>query len=129
MGKMNLDINLISKEVAVRVNQSIIGFPTENRVVIVSPSETERVTDSGLFIPGTVKEGVPRKGVIVKMGEITEEYKSLQHQLHIGDVITYGLYAGKELEPNFKNEVKEVENQTFTVLSTTEIIYIEPNRK
>lgn len=129
MGKMNLDINLISKEVALRVNQYIVGFPTENRVVIVSPNDMERVTNTGLFIPSNVKEGVPRKGVIVKLGEITEEYKSLQHNLHIGDIITYGLYAGKELEPNFTSEIKEIENQTFTVLSTTEIIYIEPNNK
>ena len=33
-------------------------------------------TRSGLIIPEQVKEGVPRKGVVVKSGEITEEYKT-----------------------------------------------------
>ena len=85
----------------------------------------------GLIIPEQVKEGVPRKGVIVKLGEITEEYRTYRDLVQIGRIVTYGLYAGKELE--FETDKltpglqQLLEKNTLTVLSMNEIIYSEPN--
>ena len=72
---MNYSMTFISPLVAEKFNQELPGCPTENRVLILSPKEVNQ-TKSGLIIPEQVKEGVPRKGVVVKSGEITEEYKT-----------------------------------------------------
>ena len=71
---MNYSMTFISSLVAEKFNRELPGCPTENRVLILSPKEVNQ-TRSGLIIPEQVKEGVPRKGVVVKSGEITEEYK------------------------------------------------------
>lgn len=128
---MDLKLNLPSKQVAEKISESLVGSPTENRVVIISPKESDRQTSSGLYVPDIVKEGVPRKGVIIGFGPITEEYNTYRHMLKIGHIITYGLYAGKELEPTFKDEELEraFKDHTFTILSLNEVIYVEPNNR
>lgn len=128
---MDLKLNLPNLSTATKLSNSILGQPTENRVVIVSPKESDRKTSSGLYVPDIVKEGVPRKGVIVGFGPLTDEYITYKRQLSIGDIITYGLYAGKELEPTFSNEeiAKAFKDHTFTILSLNEVIYVEPNKQ
>lgn len=116
--------------VADQFDKQLPGCPTENRVLILSPKEVNQ-TRSGLIIPEQVKEGVPRKGVIVKLGEITEEYRTYRDLVQVGRIVTYGLYAGKELE--FETDKltpglqQLLEKNTLTVLSMNEIIYSEPN--
>lgn len=124
---MEVNLNLPSKEVAKELCKGIVGEPTENRVMIISPKESERKTNSGLYVPDTVKEGVPRKGVIVKFGPITSEYNTYQHQLKIGSIVTYGLYAGKEIDPTFIDQKLKstFKDHTFTILSMNELIYVE----
>lgn len=123
-------LNLISTMVADLMAKCIPGTPTENRVLIISPKDVN-TTKSGIIIPGQVKEGVPRKGVVLIQGEITEDYKTYRDATVKGRVVTYGLYAGKELEFDldlFPEQVHEVvKNSTFSVLSMSEIIYSEPN--
>lgn len=127
---MNYSMTFISTYVAEKLNQSLPGTPTENRVLIVSPKNVN-TTKAGIIIPGQVKEGVPRKGVIIKSGEITEEYKTYRDLCQIGRIVTYGMYAGKELEfdtsllPEALSKI--MENNEITVLSMNEIIYSEPN--
>ena len=94
---MNYSLTFISAMVADQFDKQLPGCPTENRVLILSPKEVNQ-TRGGLIIPEQVKEGVPRKGVIVKLGEITEEYRTYRDLVQIGRIVTYGLYAGKELE-------------------------------
>ena len=94
---MNYSLSFISAMVAAQFDNQLPGCPTENRVLILSPKEVNQ-TRGGLIIPEQVKEGVPRKGVIVKLGEITEEYRTYRDLVQIGRIVTYGLYAGKELE-------------------------------
>ena len=91
---MNYSLSFISAMVAAQFDNQLPGCPTENRVLILSPKEVNQ-TRSGLIIPEQVKEGVPRKGVIVKLGEITEEYRTYRDLVQIGRIVTYGLYAGK----------------------------------
>lgn len=127
---MNYSLTFISAMVAAQFDKQLPGCPTENRVLILSPKEVNQ-TRSGLIIPEQVKEGVPRKGVIVKLGEITEEYRTYRDLVQIGRIVTYGLYAGKELE--FETDKltlglqQILEKNTLTVLSMNEIIYSEPN--
>jgi co-chaperonin GroES (HSP10) len=127
---MNYSLSFISAMVAAQFDKQLPGCPTENRVLILSPKEVNQ-TRSGLIIPEQVKEGVPRKGVIVKLGEITEEYRTYRDLVQIGRIVTYGLYAGKELE--FETDKltpglqQLLEKHTLTVLSMNEIIYSEPN--
>nr|DAQ29071.1 MAG TPA: co-chaperonin [Caudoviricetes sp.] len=127
---MNYSLTFISAMVADQFDKQLPGCPTENRVLILSPKEVNQ-TRSGLIIPEQVKEGVPRKGVIVKLGEITEEYRTYRELVQIGRIVTYGLYAGKEME--FETEKLSpalqqlLEKNTLTVLSMNEVIYSEPN--
>lgn len=127
---MNYSLTFVSVAVAQKFNEELPGSPTENRVLILSPKEVNQ-TKSGLFIPEQVKEGVPRKGVIVKLGEITEEYRTYRDLVQVGRIVTYGLYAGKEME--FETDKltpglqQLLEKNTLTVLSMNEIIYSEPN--
>lgn len=127
---MNYSLTFVSVAVAQKFNEELPGSPTENRVLILSPKEVNQ-TKSGLFIPEQVKEGVPRKGVVVKSGIITEEYNTYKDFVGIGRIVTYGLYAGKEME--FETDKltpglqQLLEKNTLTVLSMNEIIYSEPN--
>lgn len=127
---MNYSLTFVSVAVAQKFNEELPGSPTENRVLILSPKEVNQ-TKSGLFIPEQVKEGVPRKGVVVKSGIITEEYNTYKDLVAIGRIVTYGLYAGKEME--FETDKLSpalqqlLEKNTLTVLSMNEVIYTEPN--
>lgn len=127
---MNYSLSFISAMVAAQFDKQLPGCPTENRVLILSPKEVNQ-TCSGLIIPEQVKEGVPRKGVIVKLGEITEEYRTYRDLVQIGRIVTYGLYAGKEMEFETDKLIpglqQLLEKNTLTVLSMNEIIYSEPN--
>lgn len=127
---MNYSLTFVSVAVAQKFNEELPGSPTENRVLILSPKEVNQ-TKSGLFIPEQVKEGVPRKGVVVKSGIITEEYNTYKDFVGIGRIVTYGLYAGKEME--FETDKLSpalqqlLEKNTLTVLSMNEVIYTESN--
>ena len=127
---MNYSLTFISAMVADQFDKQLPGCPTENRVLILSPKEVNQ-TRSGLIIPEQVKEGVPRKGVIVKLGEITEEYRTYRDLVQVGRIVTYGLYAGKELEfetDKLSPALKQLlEKNVLTVLSMNEVVYSEPN--
>ena len=109
---------------------SLGGLIPENKLLILTPKEQE-YNVNGIIIPGTAKEDLPRKGVVIQSGEITEEYRTYKDLVNPGRVITYGLYAGKEIEfpkEAFPIELRpEFERQKFTVLSLTEIAYSENN--
>lgn len=123
---MNINLQLITSDQAKEICRNLRGNPTENRVVVAFNSGDKK-TDSGLFIPGTVKEDIPRKGVVVAFGPITEEMVTYQSMMGIGSVITYGLYAGKEVEPTWKEGYEPFADVKYSVLSLNEIIYVEPN--
>lgn len=115
--------NLVSVTAAYQINQSLSGTPTENRLLLVVPQNDAR-TASGLIIPGVDKESIPRKGVVVQFGPM-DQTQTILSSLEIGSIVTYGLYAGKEIEFNELN----IENQKFFILSITEIMYVEKNNQ
>lgn len=121
MAKVKL--NLISVEEARSLNSKLkgIGTPTNGRVLILSPVG-EVQTQTGLYVPSDRdKETVPRKGVVVQIPKLSSEQKEDYPGLQVGSVVTYGIYAGKEVD------VLDLPNQVATILSLTEILYIETN--
>lgn len=125
MSELNVELALLSESAAISLNSKIPGEPTENRILIAVPNG-ETLSKGGLFVPSTVKEGVPRKGVVVKIGPISEGHEIYGKQLKIGSIVTYGLYAGKSISIDIESNI---EGQEFNVLSFNEIIYIEPNNR
>lgn len=126
----------ISTAVAEKVKKVLIsrGCPTENRVLILSPKDQD-IKQGSIIIPGQVKDGIPRKGVVIMTGNIDERYQSyeMDHLVDTGRILTYGLYAGKELD--FPNDIFreagieiDLDQNKFTVLDINEIIYSEVNQ-
>nr|DAY40891.1 MAG TPA: chaperonin [Caudoviricetes sp.] len=134
---MYVEQNFISKEQAKEICKSLAnnlgGYLPENRVMIVTPNNTD-VKVGNILLPDTTdKKDLPRKGVIVQMGCLSEENIYYKDLLSIGRVLTYGMYAGKELDfpQELFSTVKNfnLDDHTFTVLSIQEIIYSELNKK
>lgn len=102
------------------------GFPTEDRLLIVSPTG-EQVTKTGIIISSNVdKKELPRKGVVIQNNSDTENF------MKVGTIVTYGMYAGKEI--HLDEEYYELigikkEEYTFTILSTSEVVYVEQNKQ
>lgn len=129
---MYIKQNLVSSEKVKLFQEGLAnlgGLLPENKLLILTPKEQEYKVN-GIIIPGKTGDP-PRKGVIIQSGEITEEYRTYTDLIEPGRVITYGLYAGKEIEfpkEAFPIELRpEFEQQKFTVLSLTEIAYSENN--
>ena len=128
-----IKLNYISVKTAEAIRASLNGkvIPSENRVLVFSPGE-EEATVGGIIIPGNVKEGRPRKGVVIISGKLDENHLNFEELTRTGLIITYGLYAGKEVE--FDEEIFSEELNTciskgkFTVLDTNEIIMAEANK-
>lgn len=114
--------NLLTQVAAENIADKISGIPSEDRILIAVPKDDAK-TKSGLIIPGTAKDELPRKGVVLRKGRISED-NFTGKSLEVGDVITFGLYAGKEV---FPINSPKLESQSLMVLSITEIIYIENN--
>lgn len=128
-----IKLNYISTKTAEDIKAALKGkvLPSENRVLVFSPGD-EEATIGGIIIPGNVKEGRPRKGVVIISGKLDENHLNFEELTRTGLIITYGLYAGKEVE--FDEELFSEELNTtlskgkFTVLDTNEIIMAEANK-
>lgn len=122
---MDLENRQISLELATKIANSLRGkgLPSPGRVLICSPTG-ENTTTGGIIIPGTANDkDLPRKGVIIQSNQL-DQFDNLE----VGTVVTYGMYAGKELQ--FSKErlpFLNMENYKFTILSESEIIYVEAN--
>ena len=128
-----IKLDYISVETAEAIKSALVGrvLPSENRVLVFSPGD-EEVMSGGLIIPGNVKEGKPRKGVVILSGKLDENHLNYEELTRTGIIITYGLYAGKEVEFDeelFNKDLNQiVSNGKFTILDTNEIIMAEANK-
>ena len=124
---VNIDFNLINQETAQLLNSAINGKPTENRLVL-AVSTTEKKSN-GLIIPSVAKEEIPKKGVVIQTGPFTEDFENYANDIKIGDILSYGVYAGKQIYPKFigLDEKTVTQGLEFYIISVQEIIYIEPN--
>lgn len=120
-----MELPVLSLVAANTINNKLVGkgIPTTDRVLI-AVSNKDFTTQSGIIIPGGNKEEVPRKGTIVQIGLISDDYSYLKDLLKIGNVVTYGNYAGKKVEPFDL----DLDGFDLMVLSITEICYIESNK-
>lgn len=128
-----IKLNYISVKTAEAIKAVLDGkvFPSENRVLVFSPGE-EETSVGGIIIPGNVKDGRPRKGVVIISGKLDENHLNFEELTRTGLIITYGLYAGKEVEFDdelFSEELNScISKGKFTVLDTNEIIMAEANK-
>ena len=128
-----IKLDYISVETAEAIKSALVGrvLPSENRVLVFSPGD-EEVTYGGLIIPGNVKEGKPRKGVAIISGKLDENHLNYEELTRTGIIITYGLYAGKEVEFDeelFNKDLNQIVSKgKFTILDTNEIIMAEANK-
>ena len=99
----------------------------ENRVLIFSPDQDEVV--GSIIIPSDVKEGKPRKGVVIFSGVLDEYHRSYKPITQTGIIVTYGLYAGKEVDLSDMLSIELPIKGKFTVLDTNELIMAEVNTK
>lgn len=131
---MYFNFNFISAEVAKAINKVLEtnGEPSMDRILVLSPKEKD-IVQGGIIIPGSAKEDKPNKGVVVQTGYISDEYAPYKPVTTVGRVITYGMYAGKEVDFDpqiFKDAGISInfEGSHFTVLAINEIIYSETNK-
>lgn len=123
---LDVDFNLIDSAKAWEINEALLGKPTENRIVLAVDVKEKR-TSSGIFIPsGEQQKELPRKGVIVSKGMLND--CPMHEYLKIGDIVLFGMYGGKEIYPSFSKEVEGAKELKYYVLSSSEVIYIEPNK-
>ena len=66
--------------------------------VIVRAAAAEEKTNSGIIIPDTAKEK-PQRGEVVAVGEgkTADSGSLIKPQVHVGDQVLYGKYAGTEV--------------------------------
>lgn len=128
-----IKLDYIPEGVAKEINKilSAKGIPSEDKMVVATPTGESKV--GGIILPGTADESRPKKGVIVQVGRLSEAYEKQGDLFQVGFIVTYGLYAGKEINfdyEEFPQELKDTLNNTkFTILSLNEIAYIESNPK
>lgn len=122
----------VSELVAQQFREAILtigGKVAEDRVLVLSPKAQDEKIGS-IIIPGN-KENMPREGVAILAGELSEENKTYRDLIKVGQVITYGLYAGKEIvfDPAIFPEGLQslLDRHDFTVLSITEIVFSKNN--
>ena len=101
-----------------------------NRLLIATPTG-EALTTMGIIIPGNSEEK-PKKGVVVLRGEFDEDHRYIDSITKEGVIVTYGLYAGKEVELDpdiFPEDLrKKVLEFKFTVLDSNEVVLSEINK-
>lgn len=120
---MELANTQITSEQAIAINNLLKekGFPSPGRLLILSPTGEQR-TKTGIIISQTVdKKDLPRKGVVIQ--------NNSELEVRTGNIVTYGMYAGKEitLDDILVKVNLNKDNYTFTILSESEVVYIESN--
>ena len=88
--------------------------PLEDRIV-VSPSEEEQTTSSGIVIPDTAKEK-PQEGSVVAVGPGRfEDGVRVPLDVAVGDKVIYSKYGGTEVK---------VEGDEYLILSARDVLAV-----
>lgn len=118
---------LVAKELSTHIYKHG-GVPSPDRVLILSPKDQDTQVGS-IILPGTNKEDIPNKGVVIIPGEISNEYNPYRDMVKPGKIVTYGMYAGKEIsfDPTWFPENLDLSKHKFTILSLTEVLFSENN--
>ena len=121
---IDAELNLIGKALAKEISEAMLGRPTENRLVLAVNPIGEK-TGGGLYIPDNAKNELPKKGVVVAKGISNDD--PVHDSINIGDIVLYGKYGGKEINPYMITPIDEAKDLKYFVLSSSEVIFIEPN--
>lgn len=90
--------------------------PLHDRV-IVRPTQPEEVTKGGIILPDTAKEK-PQQGEIIAAGPgKTEDGKTIELQVKVGDQVLYGKYSGTEVNMDGEEVLIMRESDIFAVVS------------
>ena len=121
---------LANKQISVALANQIAnalegkGIPSPGRLLLIVPTG-EQMTQGGILIPGNNEKEFNRKGVVIQCGELD----TLKYDIITGQIVTFGMYAGKEIEFNPEQlQMVDFVNYKFTILSESEVIYIETNK-
>lgn len=119
---MDYKLKFLNKEVLADVRKNLRGVPPADKVVIISPKEYK--SSSGLIVEQKM-DALPRKGQIIQLpNHVSELYEAFKNDLNTGNIVTYGMYAGKELIMDYLG-IPDQKNYIISVLSLNEIMYIE----
>lgn len=117
----------LANDLALAIKVAVGGCPTENRVLILTKNKPDAKVGS-IIIPDNTEEK-PNKGVVIMSGEITDEYKTYKELIATGNIVTFGRYAGKEVDfdPNIfeRNDISYNSDWKFSILSMNEILFVE----
>lgn len=121
--------NLANKQISIGLVQEITkalegrGLPAPGRILLCIPSG-EQITQGGIIVPGNQEKEFNRKGVVIQCGQLD----TLSNSIVPGQIVTFGMYAGKEIEFNPEHlPMVDFDNYRFTIISESEVIYIESN--
>ncbi|MCO6490227.1 MAG: co-chaperone GroES [Phaeodactylibacter sp.] len=92
---------------------SKVNFKPINDRVVVRPLPAEEMTKGGIIIPDTAKEK-PQQGEVIAVGPGKEGNKL---NVHVGDRVLYGKYAGQELNFNGDDYLIMREDDILVVVS------------
>lgn len=119
---MDYKLKFLNKEELQKVRENLRGILPADKVLIISPKAYK--SGSGIIIKQDT-DALPRKGQIIQLpNQITEIFEGFKDILEVGQITTYGMYAGKELVMDYLN-IPDQKDYTVSVLSLNEIMYIE----
>jgi chaperonin GroES len=86
--------------------------------VIIKPSEAEEKTKGGIILPDTAKEK-PIEGTVVAAGpgKVTDDGKTVQLGVKVGDKVLYGKYSGTEITVEGEEYLIMRESDIFAIVS------------
>lgn len=90
-------------------NKSTILIPL-NGYVVVKPTQSEEMTESGLYIPDTANKEKPQQGEVVAVpkSNLSSNGTELPIEVKVGDKVLFGRYSGEDIKLG-RTEYKIVE--------------------
>ncbi len=87
--------------------------PLEDRVLI-KPSDPDKKTESGIYLPESAKEKpIQGKVIAVGPGKLLDNGERVKPSVRKGDTVVFGKYAGTEIE---------IKNVTHMIMRESELL-------
>ncbi len=87
--------------------------PLEDRVLI-KPSDPDKKTESGIYLPESAKEKpIQGKVIAVGPGKLLDNGERVKPSVRRGDTVVFGKYAGTEIE---------IKNVTHMIMRESELL-------
>lgn len=87
--------------------------PLEDRVLI-KPSDPDKKTESGIYLPESAKEKpIQGKVIAIGPGKLLDNGERVKPSVRKGDTVVFGKYAGTEIE---------IKNVTHMIMRESELL-------